>query len=64
MLIPRSDTEVLVETVIEKLEAQEERPDSQKAGEPLRHRNGVGTGIISDIVAQAFFGAQHGCGRM
>ena len=54
VLIPRSDTEVLVETVIEKLEAQEEKTGSQKQESLYGIEIGVGTGIISISLLRHF----------
>ena len=54
VLIPRSDTEVLVETVIEKLEAQEEKTGSQKLESLYGIEIGVGTGIISISLLRHF----------
>ena len=54
VLIPRSDTEVLVETVIEKLEAQEEKTGSQKPESLYGIEIGVGTGIISISLLRHF----------
>lgn len=54
VLIPRSDTEVLVETVIEKLEAQEENTGSQKPESLYGIEIGVGTGIISISLLRHF----------
>ena len=54
VLIPRSDTEVLVETVIEKLEAQEANTGSQKPESLYGIEIGVGTGIISISLLRHF----------
>lgn len=54
VLIPRSDTEVLVETVIEKLEAQEEKTGLQKPKSLYGIEIGVGTGIISISLLRHF----------
>ena len=54
VLIPRSDTEVLVETVIEKLEAQEANTGLQKPESLYGIEIGVGTGIISISLLRHF----------
>lgn len=54
VLIPRSDTEVLVETVIEKLEAQEQKAGAKKPESLYGIEIGVGTGIISISLLRHF----------